>query len=59
MDTRERALRSAATKAGLGVNEYLDRLNKGLKYCWRCQDWHPIPPVRLSVRAPRWEGRIW
>jgi hypothetical protein len=41
MDNQERALRAAATKAGLGINEYVGRLDAGLKYCWRCQDWHP------------------
>jgi len=38
--TPEGALKAAATRAGLGVNEYIDRLNRGLLYCWRCQDWH-------------------
>jgi hypothetical protein len=40
MGSAEGALKAAATRAGLGVNEYLDRLNAGLLYCWRCQDWH-------------------
>jgi 5-methylcytosine-specific restriction endonuclease McrA len=36
----EGALKAAATRTGLGVNEYIDRLNAGFLYCWRCQDWH-------------------
>jgi hypothetical protein len=36
----EGALKTAAARTGLGVNEYLDRLNAGFLYCWRCQDWH-------------------
>lgn len=40
MGSAEGALKAAATRAGLGVNEYIDRLNAGLLYCWRCQDWH-------------------
>lgn len=38
--TPEGALKRAAARADLGVNEYIDRLNAGLLYCWRCQDWH-------------------
>ena len=40
MGSAEGALKTAAARAGVGVNEYLDRLNRGLLYCWRCQDWH-------------------
>lgn len=40
MGSAEGALKAAATRTGLGVNEYTDRLNKGLLYCWRCKDWH-------------------
>lgn len=38
--TPEGALKAAAARMGLGVNEYIDRLNAGLLYCWRCQGWH-------------------
>ncbi len=38
--TPEGAQKTAAARAGLGVNEYIDRLNKGLLPCWRCQGWH-------------------
>jgi 5-methylcytosine-specific restriction endonuclease McrA len=40
MGSAEGALKAAATRTGLGVNEYIDRLNMGLLYCWRCQGWH-------------------
>lgn len=40
MGSAEGALRTAAARIGLGPNEYLDRLNKGLRHCYRCQDWH-------------------
>lgn len=34
------ALCAAAAKTGLSPHEYQDRLDQGLKYCWRCHDWH-------------------
>ena len=40
MGTADGALRTAAARVGLGANEYLDRVNKGLRYCFRCRDWH-------------------
>ena len=54
--TPEGALKVAATRAGLGVNEYIDRLNAGLLHCWRCQDWHDAEEFgkdssRVSGRA--------
>jgi hypothetical protein len=42
MGSTEGALKTAAKRVGLGVNEYLDRVNKGLRYCFRCADWHPV-----------------
>lgn len=39
MGSTEGALRAAATRVGLGLNEYRDRLNEGLRYCYRCVDW--------------------
>ena len=38
--TPEGVLKAAAARTGLGVDEYLDRLNKGLLHCWRCRAWH-------------------
>ena len=36
MDATERA----AARAGMGVNEYTDRLDRGYLFCHRCQDFH-------------------
>jgi hypothetical protein len=41
MGSAEGALKVAAARVGLGVNEYIDRVNKGLRYCYRCAGWHP------------------
>jgi hypothetical protein len=54
MGTAEGALKVAANRAGLGINEYIDRLNKGLKYCRGCQDWHPR--AAFSKNAGRRDG---
>lgn len=53
--TPEGALKVAAARTGLGVNEYVDRLNKGLLYCWRCQDWHAADA--FGKDSSRWRGR--
>lgn len=55
MGSAEGALKAAATRAGVGVNEYIDRLNKGLLYCWRCQDWHRAEA--FGKDSSRWSGR--
>jgi len=52
----EGALKAAATRTGLGITEYVDRLNAGFLYCWRCQDWHVADEFgkdssRISGRA--------
>lgn len=52
--TREGALRTAAARVGLGANEYLDRLNNGERYCYRCADWHPAG--EFSKDASRSDG---
>jgi hypothetical protein len=36
MDATERA----AARAGMGVNEYVDRLDRGYLFCYRCQGFH-------------------
>lgn len=41
MGTAEGALRTAAVRVGLSPDEYLARLSQGLRYCFRCVDWHP------------------
>ena len=39
MGSAEGALRAAATRIGLTTTEYLDNLNKGLRWCYRDQAW--------------------
>ena len=41
MGSSDGALKAAATRAGVGLLDYQDRINKGLLYCWRCCEWHP------------------
>lgn len=41
MGSAEGALRTAAARVGLSTTEYLDRLNAGLRWCFRDQDWEP------------------
>lgn len=36
------ALRAAATRVGLTPTEYLNRVNVGLRWCYRDQDWEPV-----------------
>lgn len=55
MGSAEGALKAAAARAGLGVNEYIDRLNAGLLYCWRCQDWHDAE--KFGKDSSRTSGR--
>lgn len=52
MGSPEGALRTAAARVGLGVNEYIDRLNKGLRYCYRCQDWHKADEFGKDAGRP-------
>lgn len=42
------ALKAAATRVGLGTNEYQDRINKGLLWCTRCQAWHPAEAFAID-----------
>lgn len=47
---------TAAARTGLTVSEYLDRINAGLLWCWRDQDWEPaenfgVDRSRVSGRA--------
>lgn len=34
------AMKVAAVRAGLPLEEYQSRLNEGFKYCWACKEWH-------------------
>jgi 5-methylcytosine-specific restriction endonuclease McrA len=53
--THEGAMKAAAARAGLPVNEYLDQLNRGLLHCWRCPDWHDADA--FGKDSSRWNGR--
>lgn len=52
MGSAEGALKTAAKRTGLGVNEYIDRLNAGLRYCCRCADWHPCAEFGKDASQP-------
>lgn len=55
MGSAEGALKAAATRTGLSVAEYLDRLNAGLLWCWRDQTWEPAED--FAVDRSRSRGR--
>ncbi len=42
MGSAEGATRAAATRVGLTMTEYLDRLTAGLRWCFRDQEWEPV-----------------
>ena len=42
MGSAEGALKAAAARTGYTVTEYLDKLNAGLRWCFRDQDWEPV-----------------
>jgi len=48
--THERTLKIEAARAGVPVGEYLGRLDSGMIYCWRCEDWHPAGEFALEPR---------
>lgn len=35
-------LKTAAIRTGLSFEEYTKKIDQGLKYCWKCQEWHEI-----------------
>jgi hypothetical protein len=39
--TMEGALKIAAGKTGLGIDEYTQKIKSGQKWCSGCKDWHP------------------
>jgi hypothetical protein len=53
--TPEGALKVAASRTRLEVNEYIARLGRGLLYCWRCKDWHEAE--EFGKDASRASGR--
>jgi len=34
------AIKTAAKKAGVSLDEYIAKVAAGLKYCWPCNSWH-------------------
>jgi hypothetical protein len=48
-------LKTAAARTGLGVDEYTERVSKGLLYCWRCREWHDAD--EFGKDSSRWSGR--
>lgn len=55
MGTAEGALKAAATRTGCSVEEYIDRINAGLLWCWRDQDWEPVE--NFAIDRSRSRGR--
>jgi hypothetical protein len=52
--TPQGALKSAARRVGISVDAYLDRISRGLSYCWRCSNWHPSSDFNKD--SSRWNG---
>jgi hypothetical protein len=52
--TKEGAIKIAAKKAGLSVEEYKARLEAGLKRCTKCKEWKPA--TRFNIDKSRWDG---
>jgi len=40
MGSREGVLRQAAGRVGVSVDEYAERVSRGLKWCTGCREWH-------------------
>jgi hypothetical protein len=53
--TSEHTLRIEAARAGVGIEDYQDRLRQGLLWCYRCQDWHQAEAFPADAR--RHSGR--
>lgn len=52
--TKEGAIKVAAKKAGLSVEEYLFRIESGLKKCTGCKEWKP--KGLFDTDNSRWDG---
>jgi 5-methylcytosine-specific restriction endonuclease McrA len=52
--TKAGALKSSAKRIGISIDEYLERIDAGLKYCWSCRDFHP--PTAFWVDRSRYDG---
>jgi hypothetical protein len=53
--TSEHTLKIEAARAGVGVEEYQARIQQGLLWCYRCQDWHQAEAFPADAR--RHSGR--
>lgn len=53
--TKEGALRIAAQKAGLTVEEYTERCSRGLKRCYKCNQWRPTS--EFANDCSRYDGK--
>lgn len=42
MDPRRNKIAGPAARLGLTPEAYLAKIDAGLKWCWRCREWHPI-----------------
>jgi hypothetical protein len=47
-----RALKTAASRAEVTIDEYLWRLGNGQRYCYRCQEWHDASEFGPDSRRP-------
>ena len=54
--TREGALKIAASKAGVSSNEYEARMRQHLKWCSLCKQWHD--KSEFGIDLSRWDGRV-
>jgi len=54
--TREGAIKAAAQKAGLTVEEYKRRTLAGLKRCTKCRIWKPT--FEFNADKSRWDGLV-
>jgi hypothetical protein len=55
MGSRLGTLKVAAKRIGMSFDEYMDKLNAGLKRCWKCGRW--LPADRFCLDATRGDGR--
>jgi len=52
--THEGALKICSQKAGCSVEDYLDHIGQGLKFCYRCRTWKPTESFNKD--ASRYDG---
>lgn len=41
MGSKLGALKVAASRIEVGFDEYMEKVNSGLKWCWKCESWKP------------------